>query len=183
MNMHFRRHKRHVPMLNTAATADMSFMLLIFFLVSSSMDTDKGLERMLPPIDDNAATAVTDINAANVLRLELTADNSVTADGQPVAAGGLRRRVATFIYSQASPADRQSPGATRHIISVSVDRRASYDAYFNMQNDIVAAYNIMRESRARAVYGRQMSDCTAEQIEELRAYYPQRIAEAYTPGR
>ena len=178
MNIHFRRRKRRVPMLNTAATADMSFMLLIFFLVSSSMNTDKGLERMLPPIDDDA-TSVADINSANILKLDLSADDSLSVNGETVEWGSLKRHVATFIWSQAAPGDRQSAGAAQHIISVNVDRDASYDAYFNMQNDIVAAYNVVRESRAKAVYGCRMSDCTPQQMEELRAYYPQRIAEAY----
>ena len=49
----FRRRKRDIPGLNTTSTADISFMLLIFFLVTSSMDTDKGLPRQLPPPDDS----------------------------------------------------------------------------------------------------------------------------------
>lgn len=179
MNIHFRRSKRRVPMLNTAATADISFMLLIFFLVTSSMNTDKGLERMLPPIDDDSA-AVTDVNAADVLSIELLADDNISVNGEKVEWESLKRRVASFIYAQAAPGDKLSAGATEHIISVKVDRSASYDAYFHMQNDIIAAYNVMRESRAKAVYGCRMGDCTPQQIEEIRAYYPQRIAEAYT---
>lgn len=169
----FRRKRRRIPLLNTASTADMSFMLLILFLVTTSMDVDKGLERKLPPMDDEAAEEiVTDISAANVLRIELSNDDEITLDGESIGIDKLRERVIAFVDGGA--VDRE-----KHVISLTIDRRATYDAYFNIQNEIVAAYNTMRERRARAVYGRPFGRCTAEERDELRRYYPQRVAEDY----
>jgi len=167
----FRHKKRRVPFLNTTSTADISFMLLILFLVTTSMDIDKGLARQLPPLDDNTEQLAMDVSKSNVLRLELTADNGLMADGKPVETGDLRKIVMDFVGVQA---DRSS-----HVISVDVDRNADYNTYFNMQNEIMAAYNTLRDMRARRIYRRSYDRCTPEQKRLLREYYPQRIAETY----
>lgn len=167
----FRNNKRRVPSLNTTSTADISFMLLILFLVTTSMDVDKGLSRKLPPVDDSKEEQLTDVNKSNVLRLELTAKDELLADGNPIKTAELKEMVVRFVGMQA---DR-----SKHVISVDADRNASYDAYFNMQNEIVAAYNALRDMRARKLYKRPYGKCTPEQKKAIMEYYPQRIAETY----
>ncbi|WP_273178330.1 ExbD/TolR family protein, partial [Hoylesella pleuritidis] len=71
----FRHRPRRVPRLNTTSTADISFMLLIFFLVTTSMDVDKGLSRQLPPPDLHPQTEETNVEKHNLMTLEITADN------------------------------------------------------------------------------------------------------------
>lgn len=162
-----------MPLLNTASTADMSFMLLILFLVTTSMDVDKGLERKLPPMDDEVMEEiVTDVSAANVLRIELSGNNEITAAGERIDLVDLSQRIIAFV--DGGVVDRE-----KHVISLTIDRQASYDTYFNIQNEVVSAYNTMRERRAMALYGRPFARCTAEEKEELRRYYPQRVAEDY----
>lgn len=169
----FRRNKRRVPMLNTAATADMSFMLLIFFLVTTSMDADKGIERRLPPLDEkHEEQRLADINASNIMCIELMPNDSLTIDDEPADISTLRRQVMAFVGSNAT--DRQ-----KHVISLRVDRAATYNAYFNVQNEIVAAYNTLRNDRALSVYGHSWGNCSPAEKAELRDYYPQRVAEAY----
>lgn len=132
-----RRHdRRRVPSLNTTATGDISFMLLVFFLVITSMDTDKGLLRKLPPQDNEKEETIADIDKRNVLQLTLTASGDILADGKPLNGDSLRKEVMTFVDKKA---DRR-----KHIISISVDPKADYSSYFNMQNEIVAAYNTLR---------------------------------------
>ena len=74
----------------------------------------------------------------------------------------------------ANAADRRN-----HIIMIDVDRRSSYEAYFNVQNEIAAAYNVLRDSYAVKRFGRAYGMCTPEQREKVRAFYPQRITETY----
>jgi len=69
--MLFRRKRQEIPALNTTSTADISFMLLIFFLVTSSMDADKGLLRQLPPPNDATEEQEVEIKKRNILELEL----------------------------------------------------------------------------------------------------------------
>ena len=67
-----KREKRHsIPELNTTSTADISFMLLIFFLLTTSMDSDKGLGRMMPPPEPDKQEEMQDVKKDNVLTLHL----------------------------------------------------------------------------------------------------------------
>lgn len=164
-----------MPQLNTTSTADISFILLVFFLVMTSMDVDKGLQRMLPPVDNDAMEEVTDVPESNVLQLEITQSNKLLADGKPLDVSRLRSRVLAFV-------GRGSAGNDR-MIMLNVSREASYDLYFNVQNEIVAAYSILRNRHARKTYGCAYALCTPEQREAVRAVYPQRLTEVVATGQ
>ena len=64
-----------------------------------------------------------------------------------------------------------------HVIALDIDRKASYETYFTVQNEIVAAYNELRNGYAIKRYGHAYAACTPEQRAAVRAYYPQRITE------
>ena len=128
--MMFRRRQREIPELNTTSTADISFMLLVFFLVTSSMDTDQGLGRQLSPMDQQQQEQ-RDINRSNVLQISIDDDDLVTCDGKQVTPGELQQQVESFLAS------RQTDN---YAIAVETGRKTSYNAYFEMQNSIVAAY-------------------------------------------
>ena len=73
----------NVPGLNTTSTADISFMLLIFFLVTTSMDVDKGLSRQLPPPELKKESEQTNVSKSNLMTLQITSDNRLLVDDQP----------------------------------------------------------------------------------------------------
>jgi len=127
--MRFQRRKRTFPELNTTSTADISFMLLVFFLVTSSMDADSGLARRLSPKED--AHEQRDINRQNVLQVSIGDDDSYTCDGQRVTLVELQQQVESFLASRVND---------QYVISVETGRKTSYNAYFNMQDAIVATY-------------------------------------------
>ena len=165
--MFLRRRHREVPGLNTTSTADISFMLLVFFLVTSSMDTDKGLGRKLPPVDEQQQEQQ-DINRSNVLQVRLDSHDSLFCDDRPVTLAELQQQVESFVAS------RQSD---RHIIAVQADRQTSYNAYFEMQNAVVTAYQSLRDKMARQQYGHAFKLCTQEERQAIMQRYPQRISE------
>ena len=186
----FHRPSRKVPGLNTTSTADISFMLLIFFLVTSSMDTDKGLPRQLPPPQDEQKEQELMVRERNVLELRLDADDRLTIGGEPASLSQLEQRVVEFVANakndpslpEKSTRDVNLFGRTqvsdRHIISIQVDRHTSYDAYFQMQNAIVAAYNNLRNQLAQSRFGHSYAQCSAEERDAVNMVYPQRISEA-----
>lgn len=88
------RH-RAIPELNTTSTADISFMLLVFFLVTSSMTSDKGLGRKLPPIDEHQQEQ-RDVNRSNVLEVKLDANDILYCDGQQVTISSCNSRLKTL---------------------------------------------------------------------------------------
>lgn len=161
--------KRTVPQLNTTSTADISFILLVFFLIMTSMDVDKGLVRTLPPMQDDNRQETVDVEKGNVLELRITPAGNLIVNGKTADTGKLRRRVATFVEHSA---DRSG-----HVITLDVDRKAPYNAYFNVQNEIAAAYKQLRNAYATKTYGHAYALCTPEQREAVRRVYPQRIVE------
>lgn len=164
-----KRRKHIVPALNTTSTADISFMLLIFFLVASSMDVDKGLLRQLPPADTKEESLEVDVSKERLMELKITGDNQLMLDGQPVEVSGLRNRVAEFV----------SRVGSKHLISIDADPNSSYETYFKMQNEIVVAYAMVRNELAKRKFGQPLSRLTNEKRDEVKALLPQRIAEIY----
>ena len=164
-----KRRKHIVPALNTTSTADISFMLLIFFLVASSMDVDKGLLRQLPPADTKEESLEVDVSKERLMELKITGDNQLLLDGQPVEVSGLRNRVAEFV----------SRVGSKHLISIDADPNSSYETYFKMQNEIVVAYAMVRNELAKRKFGQPLSRLTNDKRDEVKALLPQRIAEIY----
>ena len=142
-------------------------MLLVFFLVTSSMDSDKGLGRKMAPLDEQQQEQV-DVNRSNVLQIRLDERDSLFCDDQPVTLTQLQQQVESFVAAQQTD---------RYIIAVQTDRATSYDAYFEMQNAVVAAHRVLREKMAQQKFGRSFSQCSEERREVIRRRYPQRISE------
>ena len=127
-----RRH-REVPSLNTSSTADISFMLLIFFLVTSSMDAGKGLRRQLPP-PPQEDELVADIRREDVMTVVLAADGQLTVNGDTVGLTQLQQEVTRF--AAVNPRHR--------VIAIKAAPEARYDDYFQLQNVLVAAYRPLK---------------------------------------
>ena len=166
-----KRYRQQIPELNTTSTADISFMLLIFFLVTSSMDTQKGLLRqMAPPPQEQ--TEPKDVNKDHVLQVALDGQNQLTCNGKIVDYQALAEEVRTM-----ATINREG-----HIITIKTDPETSYEAYFGMQNAIASAYASLRQDYALKHFGKRYADCDAEQRALLNEYYPQRISEDLKGG-
>ncbi|MBQ8948571.1 MAG: biopolymer transporter ExbD [Prevotella sp.] len=167
--MFHKRFRQQIPELNTTSTADISFMLLIFFLVTSSMDTDKGLLRqMAPPPMENAQPQ--DVNQDLVMRVALDANDQLTCNDRPLTCQQLTEAVVSMA----------SVHRTDHVVAIQADRATTYEAYFRMQNAIVAAYHQLREQYAKTHYGKSYRHLTSDERALVNDYYPQRISESFT---
>ena len=198
------RKKRKVPGLNASSTADISFILLIFFLVVTSMDTDTGLARRLPnPPDPNQQEEDVKVKGRNVLVVQLNMYNQISYYYGDIASRVYEQEVQpSDLYTIAKefvanpenkanmpefhPADPPLPilGAypvtKNHIISIQTDRAAKYDVYFQIQNELMRAYNDVRDEFAMAKFGKHFADLDPESDEGLavRGVYPLKISEA-----
>ena len=166
-----KRYRQQIPELNTTSTADISFMLLIFFLVTSSMDTEKGLLRQMAP-PPQQEEQLTDINKDCVLQVELDANDQLTCNGIVMTPQQLAKEVKTMA----------SVNREGHVVAVKADRQTSYEAYFKMQNAIVGAYASLRESYAQRHFGKHYVACNYEERTVANDYYPQRISEDLKGG-
>lgn len=163
------RKRLGVPGLNTTSTADISFMLLIFFLVTTSMDVDKGMVRVLPEPEPEKQSQQTQVDSKTLMQLYLTAGGTLLVNEKPLPVEKLQQEVVLFVNRL----------GTKHLISIDCDREARYDDYFRMQNIIAMAYSQVREDYARKHYHKAFSLLSAADKEQVRKAVPQRIAESY----
>ena len=167
--MIFKHRHREVPGLNTTSTADISFMLLIFFLVTTSMDTDKGLNRQLPAESKNKNIETSMVDKQTTMMLKLTANNQILMNEKPVDVVHLRQYAVNFI---------EKHGA-KHLISLESDREADYNTYFKMQNALVSAYHEVRNHVSARLYHKMYDQLNQEQKNTINNKIPNRIAESY----
>jgi biopolymer transport protein ExbD len=144
-------------------------MLLIFFLVTTSMDNEKGLGRQLPPLDPDKQEQLQDIDKNKVITLHLMANSQLTLNDKPAAINPtLRKELRHFIIEKGKD----------HVIELQVDRDASYDSYFHLQNQIIRAYKEVRDAASQKKYGTTFLQLTEDQRDAILKFYPQRIQEA-----
>lgn len=168
--MLIRRKQYETPGLNTTSTADISFMLLIFFLVTTSMDVDKGLLRQLPsPEPQKKEQQQSVVDKANLMALCLTAGDTLLVNGKPMQVSQLKEETIRFVHRLGK----------KHLISIESDRDADYNLYFQMQNQLMEAYSQLRNETAQKKYHRDYALLNNDQKEQVRNICPQRITESY----
>ena len=185
------KKKRDVPQINATSTADIAFMLLIFFLITTSMDTDRGLARQLPPPpENNQEKSDIIVKERNVLQVRINKDDQLMVGGEWFAIKQLRERAKEFIANPNN--DENMPEkhpkhlpyfgdvmiTEKHVISVQNDVGTSYDAYLQVQNELVAAYNELRNELDQSQFGKSYEECSEDEQKAIRDYYPQKIYEA-----
>ena len=185
------KKKRDVPQINATSTADIAFMLLIFFLITTSMDTDRGLARQLPPPpENNQEKSDIIVKERNVLQVRINKDDQLMVGGEWFDIKQLRDRAKEFIANPNN--DENMPEkhpkhlpyfgdvmiTEKHVISVQNDVGTSYDAYLQVQNELVAAYNELRNELAQSQFGKSYAECSEDEQKAIRDYYPQKISEA-----
>lgn len=184
--------KRNVPQINATSTADIAFMLLIFFLITTSMDTDRGLARRLPPPPENKEQEKSDIivKERNVLQVKLNKDDQLMVGGEWSDIKQLRDKAKEFIANPNNDENLPEKHAKhlplfgdvmiteKHVISVQNDVGTSYEAYLQVQNELVAAYNELRDELAKSQFGKSLAECSEEEKDAITQYYPQKISEA-----
>ncbi|MDO4780541.1 MAG: biopolymer transporter ExbD [Bacteroides sp.] len=183
--------KRKVPDINSSSTADIAFLLLIFFLITTSMDTDKGLARLLPPPpEDKNQNDSEKIKERNILQVYLNKDDALLCGDQYIEIGQLKDMAKEFIANANN--DDNKPEKTMkkveffgetlvsdvHVISLQNDRGTSYQAYISVQNELVAAYNELRDELSLKQFKRKYSELDPKEQRAVRDVIPQRISEA-----
>lgn len=192
--------KKKMPGLNTSSTADISFMLLIFFLVTTSMDSDKGLTRRLPPPPENQENTAVQINERNILKVQINSvgqvrvENTTYESNKPADMDKICNICKEFIKGNPKPGEESGPEMTlqrvpglsdlqqcaeKHVISLQSDRGTPYSAYFIVQDALVRAYNEVRDEKSKKLFGgKPFSALTEDQQGAIRTIYPQKISEA-----
>ena len=183
---------KKIPAINASSMADISFLLLIFFLVTTSMDVNQGLARRLPaPIPPDAKVEDTDINKRNLFVVKINWENKLLVQGQELDVRQLRAKAKEFIANanddpnmpRLFEEDFGQPFGTlkytkEHVISVQNDAETQYQAYLEVQNELVAAYNELREECAQKYFHTAYTELDEEWQKKIQKIYPQKISEA-----
>ena len=187
------RKKRSMPGINSSSTADIAFMLLIFFLTTTSMDTDKGLARRLPPPPDPNVKKNDDLKVKerNVLQVRINKDNQLMVGSEYLEVSQLRAKAKEFIANPNDDANMPEKHVVNipllggdvmvtknHVISVTNDVGTGYQAYIDVQNELVAAYNELRNEKAKEAFGKDYAECSEDEQKAIRDFFPQKISEA-----
>lgn len=183
--------KRKTPGINGSSSADIAFMLLIFFLITTSMDTDKGLARRLPPpVPKDQKKQDVDINKRNLLVVLINSNNEILCGDQFVDIKQLKDKVKEFIdnpYNDANKPEKVEEDvpffgkimtAKKHVISLQNDRGTEYQAYISVQNELARAYNELRDDLSKKKFGMAFAELDEEQQKAVQQVYPQKISEA-----
>ena len=184
---------RKTPEVNSSSTADMAFLLLCFFMMTTTMDQDKGLSRRLPPMPDpNHKLEDQKINKRNIVVVKINSQDRILVGSKPMLASELRAEVKRFIKNQFNDANLPEKKDTtieymnkpyefsisKGVISLQNDRGTSYEKYLEVQNELVGAFNELREEEAWNKFGKKFSELDEEQQDIIKEVIPQMISEA-----
>ena len=183
--------KRKVPDINSSSTADIAFLLLIFFLITTSMDTDRGLARRLPepPQKDQPKDDIK-LKERNVLQVFLNLNDQLMCGNDYISVDQLRGKAKEFIANPYNDENKPEKHAKevpffgtmqvtdKHVVSLRCDRGSSYKAYISVQNELVAAYNELRDELAQEKWQKTYAELNEEEQDAIRKIYPQMISEA-----
>ncbi len=181
--------KRAIPEINAGSMADIAFLLLIFFLVTTTMDVDKGINRKLPPYDDQLLEDPPPIKKKNIFEVLVNSNDALLVEEEYLDISRLREEAKRFLNNNGDGTCDYCEGAYRDpassdnpdkaIISLQNDRGTSYSMYLKVQNELAAALNELRDELSVRMYGVSFVDLKdKDQIKEIKKMFPQKISEA-----
>ncbi|MHA6278745.1 ExbD/TolR family protein [Salinimicrobium sp. CAU 1759] len=196
--------RRSTPEVNAGSLADIAFLLLIFFLVTTTIETDSGISRKLPPMqDENVEPPI--IKEKNIFQVIVNRNNDLLVEDELMELKDLREAAIAFLdngggvgpeacdYCQGAGDPTSSDNPIKAVIMLVNDRQTEYGTYIAVQNELVGAYNELRDRTAQRLYGKSFTQMEAdynsvtytgnkdrlkEQLEEIRDMWPQKLSEA-----
>jgi biopolymer transport protein ExbD len=203
--------KRSAPEVNAGSMADIAFLLLIFFLVTTTIPKDSGINRKLPPMEPPNDDEVV-IKQKNIFTVLINGKDQLLVEDELMELKDLRKAAMEFLdnggstdadgnkcdYCKGKGDPRSSDHPDKAIISLKNERETSYKTYISVQNELVAAYNDLRNIRALEVGPRKgfsginfvkmendfkdvnfvgNKEKLKEVIDQIRKEYPEKLSE------
>ena len=181
---------KKTPSINSSSTADIAFLLLCYFLMTTTLGSQTGLSRRLPQIPDpNQKQEDIKINARNIVIVKINSSDRLLAGSEPIDISQLKDKIKEFLTNPAE--DPSLPekevkniegygpyAVSKGVISLQNDRGTSYRAYIAVQNELVKAVNELRDDFSYRTYGKAFDKLNEEQQTIVKAAIPQNISEA-----
>jgi biopolymer transport protein ExbD len=201
--------RRNIPEVNAGSMADIAFLLLIFFLVTTTFEEDKGINRKLPPMPPPGVTPPI-IKQKNLFTILVNKNNDLLVEEELMDLKDLRQAAKDFLdngggtnekgepctYCKGKKDPESSDHPNKAIISVRNDRETEYKTFMSVQNELVAAYNELRNREGQRLYKMDYTEMVEiaadpqasegliekmkEQMEVIKELFPLKISEAET---
>lgn len=191
------------PEVNAGSMADIAFLLLIFFLVTTTIETDAGLDRMLPPMEPPEESVI--IKQKNIFTVNINKNGQLLVEEELINLKALRGKAMAFLdngadgscnYCKGKRDDSSSDNPSKAIISLKNDRETKYGTYITVQNELVGAYNDLRDRESQRLYQRDFTEMESEflnpetpsrirdelkeKVKKIQELFPQKLSEAET---
>ena len=199
--------RRSAPEVNAGSMADIAFLLLIFFLVTTTIETDSGINRKLPPMDEIIDPPI--IKERNIFTVVVNKNNQILVEEKPMDLRDIRKEAVAFLdngggigdeacdYCQGNKDRSSSDNPEKAIISLKNDRETDYKVYISVQNELVAAYNELRDREFTRLYpsenmsyveadkkysdprtDKTVKEKLKEKLSVIKTLYPMKLSEA-----
>ncbi len=199
--------RRSAPEVNAGSMADIAFLLLIFFLVTTTIETDSGINRKLPPMDEIIDPPI--IKERNIFTVVVNKNNQILVEEKPMDLRDIRKEAVAFLdnggglgdeacdYCQGNKDRSSSDNPEKAIISLKNDRETDYKIYISVQNELVAAYNELRDREFTRLYpsenmsyveadkkysdprpDKTVKEKLKEKLSVIKTLYPMKLSEA-----
>ena len=174
---------KKTPALNTSSTADIAFLLLCYFLMTTTMGSQTGLQRRLPPMPDpNQKVEDQKVNKRNLITVKINSQDRLLAGTEMMDVSQLKDKIKIFLTNPANDATLPERVMTpiegygqypvsKGVISLQNDRGTSYRAYIAVQNELVKAVNELRDEFSKANYGKPFANLTEDQQDIVFGHY------------
>lgn len=202
--------RRNIPEVNAGSMADIAFLLLIFFLVTTTFEVDSGINRKLPPMPPPGQTPPI-IKQKNLFTVLVNKNNDLLVEDEPMELKDLKQAAIEFLdngggtnekgepcnYCQGKKSEESSDHPNKAIISVRNDRETEYKTFLSVQNELVGAYNTLRNRESQKLYNEKYTTLDSlfrdpklkdgpekeklkEKLDKIKEMYPLKISEAET---
>ncbi|MGJ8665031.1 MAG: ExbD/TolR family protein [Patiriisocius sp.] len=195
--------RRATPEVNAGSMADIAFLLLIFFLVTTTIEKDKGIARQLPPKQEKEETPPP-IKEKNIFIVAINRSNDMLVENELMQVEDLRQAAiefldnggdgtCTYCKGRKNPASSDNP--EKAVITVKNDRESTYSMYIQVQNELVGAYNFLRDRESQRLYGWKFTEVNKaidegsykgniekakDRLKEIQELFPMKLSEADT---
>ena len=187
--------KRELQEINAGSMADIAFLLLIFFLVTTTMDVDTGLLGKLPPPAPEIEPDTPPVKKRNTFIVLINKDDKLLVEGEPLRIEQLKDKAVIFLKNETNKANLPQKeikqikligefAVSKGIVSLQNDRGTSYEAYIHVKNELLTAYREVRDEVSMQYFGKKFNKFDKENLEEakmkkaVKRAIPQRLSEA-----
>ena len=182
--------KKKTPAINSSSTADIAFLLLCYFLMTTTMGSQTGLSRRLPPMPDKDQKVEDQkVNRRNIIQVKINAQDRILAGSEPIDISQLKDKVKDFLSNPTNNPNMpekeeveiegfKTVRVSKGVISLQNDRGTSYQSYIAVQNELVKAVNELRDEYSMQEFGKKFAALSEDEQGWVKKAVPQNISEA-----